>query len=302
MTARDPILVHAVSWVSGEPRLLVSNPLTDERTSLPLIGERLAFTVDAAGRFCTGVFVAHSADDGRHEPCDGHRLATTNGQCERCAARDASRFMHHAHRGGYVPESLDRHLAQPHWLYVATFADGASKVGTASDARKRVRLDEQGAVRATYVARICDGRSVRVLEDAVTERAGIPQTKHKTSKAAALTRAASPASLEASHADAVAQAAQAIIDMPGERPHEPWRPPPPHVAFFAHTRVHPLYPHPLDTGEHCLTPEAVVGGIALARVNDDDELVLVDLDRLRGRRLTLGGVRSPVTSTQHSLF
>lgn len=301
----DPLLVHSVSWTGRDPHLVVSNPLRAERDSLPLVGERLAFTVDDGGRYCTGRFVAGSADDGRHEPCDGSRLATSGKQCERCAARDDSRFMHHAHRGGFVPDSLKTYLAQRHWLYVATFADGVHKVGTASDRRKTVRLDEQGAVRATYVAVTDDGYAVRVLEDAVTEHLGIAQTRHASSKTTSLTRALAPHVLDAAHASRVADVEALMRSRgltPDALPHESWAPPASHAPFFAAAGVHPIYPHPLDSGEHCLTPQAMVGGVALARVNDDDDLVLLDLGQLRGRRITLGDVRSPATTTQHSLF
>lgn len=324
----EPLLVHAVSWAGREPHLVVSNPLRAERDSLPLVGQRLTFEVDASGRYCTGRFVALSAGDGRHEPCDGSRLATSGKQCERCAASDDSRFMHHAHRGGFVPESLNRYLAQPHWLYLATFADGAHKIGTASDLRKQIRLDEQGAVRATYVAHTPDGRTVRVLEDAVTQHLGVSQTRHRSSKTASLARPLDGDTLDAIHAGRVADveaflrgfsprhagasgANGAIEPSAGVSfPHERWVPPTLHDAFFAQPGVHPPYPHALTEGTHCLTPLALVGGVALVAVNRDaavgatstNDLMLVDLGHLAGRRITFADVRSPSTTAQHSLF
>lgn len=56
----------------------------------------------------------------------------------------------------------------PHWLSIATFADGATKVGTASDLRKRPRLVEQGAVSARYLAFADNGCIVRILEVEIT--------------------------------------------------------------------------------------------------------------------------------------
>lgn len=67
-------------------------------------------------------------------------------------------------------------MAQPHWLYLATFADGTTKVGTTAGPRKRSRLAEQGALFATYLAASPDGRRVRFLEDALTSRLGLTQT------------------------------------------------------------------------------------------------------------------------------
>lgn len=199
------VLVQSTSWAGREPHLVV---MTDdgERRTAPVMGRRMAFRVQPDVRFCVGRFDAARPGDARQVPCNGGRTVTVGTQCDVCAQRDDSRFMHHVHRGGYVPDSLASYLRQPHRLYIATFADGASKVGTASDSRGHGRLDEQGAVRATYVARVADGTAVRLHEDAVTAETGIPQTKHKSGKTAALTRPLSRKRIDAAHADAVEQA------------------------------------------------------------------------------------------------
>ena len=75
-----------------------------------------------------------------------------------------------------------------------------------------------------------------------------------------------------------------------------------HAGFFTGDGVFGTYPHPLSRGEHCLTPTAVVGGVALVTVNDDDAPLVVDLDALRGRRIAPADVRSPETMSQQSLF
>ena len=67
-------------------------------------------------------------------------------QCGACFARDDLRHMHDFHRSGHAPAGMRDYLAQPHWLYIATFADGTTKVGTASERSKWRRLAEQGAV------------------------------------------------------------------------------------------------------------------------------------------------------------
>lgn len=307
----DPLLVHGVAWASATPQLEVSSFTDDAPHPIPLLGRRLAFSVDPA-RYCLG-FREHTDAGSRHRLCDGSRLATTGHQCERCAARDTSRFMHHAHRGGYVPDTMNAALAQPHWLYIATFADGTSKVGTATDARKRIRLDEQGAVRATYLTRAADGYAVRHLEDAVTAEAGIAQTKHKSAKLAALAQALPLDEVARHHTETVRSAADVIaptLCLSADavlQDAEAWQPPEQHEAFFAGGRLHPIYPHALDVGDHALTPAALIGSVALVVVNDDDPAddgarVLIDLAALTGHRLTLGDVRSPEAAAQHGLF
>ncbi len=123
-------------------------------------GTRLGFRLAAAGKHCLGHHKVHGPADRDHVLCPDRAPAVKGSQCERCFVVDDSRLIHDFHRGGRVPPGLRAYLMQPHWLYVATFASGASKVGTAADLRKWNRLAEQGAVVARYVARADDGRVV----------------------------------------------------------------------------------------------------------------------------------------------
>jgi hypothetical protein len=230
-------------------------------------------------------------------------------QCEECAAQDEFRFAHHVHLGGYVPDALARYLEQPHWVYVATFADATSKVGTASGPRKTSRLDEQGAVRGTYVAYTPDGRVARVFEDAITEQAGIAQTKRRTTKATALERPAPPEALDTEHQAAVEQAIEVLAarsERPGVELHrEPWEPPPATIGFFADIPIGGWlpYPHDMIGGDHGFHIDAVAGSTVLARLRaDDDVRYVVDLGSLAGRRIALGAYASPDTPVQMSLF
>ena len=151
-------------------------------------GTRLGFRLAAAGKHCLGHHKVHGPADRDHVLCPDRAPAARGSQCERCFVLDDSRLIHDFHRGGRVPPGLRAYLMQPHWLYVATFANGASKVGTASHPRKWNRLAEQGAVVARYVARAEDGRVVRLLEDMITRDAGLPQQVRAAAKAAALRR------------------------------------------------------------------------------------------------------------------
>ncbi|WP_216698915.1 hypothetical protein [Arthrobacter sp. H20] len=103
-------------------------------------------------RYCLGFHRVFGPDAREHTPCPQQTTAERGYQCGRCFSRDDLRFMHDVHRSGVAPAGLLSHLAQEHWLYVTTFADGASKVGTASNLRKWHRLAEQGAVVARYIA------------------------------------------------------------------------------------------------------------------------------------------------------
>ena len=193
-------LVHGVFWDAGpavaaeagtpdggHPVMRLQDP-DGGFTELPLdAGTRLGFRLAAAGKHCLGHHKVHGPADRDHVLCPDRAPAAKGSQCERCFVVDDSRLIHDFHRGGRVPPGLRAYLMQPHWLYIATFANGASKVGTAANLRKWKRLAEQGAVVARYVARADDGRVVRNLEDLVTRDAGIPQQIRSAAKAAALT-------------------------------------------------------------------------------------------------------------------
>ncbi|MFF2082419.1 DUF2797 domain-containing protein [Nocardia sp. NPDC058176] len=268
------------------------------------MGARLAFTVSGAGRFCTGRSAFDRAGNGRFHDCDGRRPALTGRQCAECATADEFRFIHHAHRGGYLPAGLRAYVAQPHWVYIATFADASNKVGTAVHPRRRVRLDEQGAIRATYLAWADTGVTARVYEDLISSELGVVQAKRRSAKLAALVRPRPTAQIEDAHGRAVEVARELLAKSSAVLPLEPWRPPAEHAGFAgAAGRTDTVeYPHSLTSGDHCLSVAAMVGSAALVSVNEDEGLFVADLGALAGRRLVPGPVRSPQISTQLGLF
>ena len=141
---------------------------------------------------------------------------------------------------------------QPHWLYIATFAGGASKVGTASHLRKWNRLAEQGAVVARYIARAEDGRVVRILEDMITRDAGLPQQVRAAAKAAALVAPAAAVDLDALNRRLAGEARELLSRLPAdgfETVDEQWVRPGLAEAACAPAARHP-YPHELGSGEH----------------------------------------------------
>lgn len=285
--------------------MLCLHPLDGgERQQLGLLGSRLAFEVVGRGPYCTGRFVFGSLHGGGRVPCPGRALAVTGGQCERCAATDGFRFLHQVHRGGSVSGPLGAYVAQPHWLYIATFADATSKVGTAAQLRKRVRLHEQGALRATYVARAADGRLVRRWEDDLSQAIGLSQTKRGSAKVRALVGPRSGREIERAHQEQVRRAAPVLVRLGADVLAERWHPPAVHLDFWQGEAAggSPEYPHPLTEGPHCLSVHAMIGAAALATVNDAPRFVIADLGALKGRRILRTDVRSPPVVAQDSLF
>jgi hypothetical protein len=267
-------------------------------------GTRLGFRLAAEGKSCLGHHRVHGPGRRDHILCKGRSPAARGLQCERCFVADDFRLMHDFHRGGGVPPGLRSYLMQPHWLYVATFANGASKVGTASDLRKWQRLAEQGAVAASYIARAADGRVVRVLEDLVTRDGGLPQQVRSAAKAAALA-APAPANQLSSRNTTLAEEARRILSSAEEDGFEVvreiWSRPPLAGRLCSGTARH-TYPHVLDSGAHGFTVRSVCGSFLLATLEDTELEFVMDLGRLKGRTIELGEHRSEVPAVQEALF
>ena len=302
-------LVLGVSWPDRTPYLDLARVRDFARTRLPLHG-RLGWRVVAPGRWCTGWYGFDRRGEGQRWPCPDQNPAGTGRQCADCGLRDQFRFAHQGHLGGYVPAALEAYLGSPHWLYLATFADGFTKVGTASDSSRTSRLDEQGPRYASYLARAANGRLVREAEDEVTRRLEVPQHRRRAAKAAAFARPAPPAVVHARHAETVAQAAELVAAALQEEGLAPvdhqWHPaeamrllhaPPPSGSRL-------VYPHPLGEGEHGLHIEAVAGPAALARTDPAPDALryVVDLGSLTGCRVVVGDFTSAEAELQETLF
>jgi hypothetical protein len=328
-----PFLVHGVFWDGpppGSPAADGGTPVLRLQTGSGSLrevrldaGSRLGFRLAAAGKFCLGHHKVFSPSERHHVLCPDAAPAVKGSQCERCFVVDDSRLIHDFHRGGRVPEGLRSYLMQPHWLYVATFANGASKVGTASQLRKWNRLAEQGAVVARYIARADDGRVVRVLEDMVTREAGLPQQVRSAAKAAALAGPLPGARLDSLNQELAAKARSLVAGVAGAAvdgflvagaavdgflvADEQWlRPAQARAICRGETSRH-AYPHELSAGAHGFTLESLSGSNALARLPDHPAgepvpRFVVNLGLLKARRIELGDYASETPAVQEPLF
>ena len=297
-----------VSWPDRVPHLDLASVQDFRRSRVPVLG-RLGFRVTAEGRYCTGWY-GFDDDGGRLWPCPDRHRTSGSRQCADCALRDQFRFAHQGHLGGYVPPALEAYLAAPHWLYLATFADGFTKVGTASASRKQTRLDEQGPVWASYLAYAANGRLVREAEDEVTRRLEVPQHRRRAAKAAAYVQPALRSRVEARHQETVAQAAELIAGTVwggGVQPsRDRWEPPPAAEPLLdpppSGRRL--AYPHPLSDGEHGLHVDAAAGPAVLASTESGPDALryVADLGQLAGCRVVLGDYTSAEAELQETLF
>nr|WSW48666.1 DUF2797 domain-containing protein [Streptomyces sp. NBC_01001] len=294
---------HGVTWATGDPRLLLAPLPGGPLAYAEVMNQRLGYQVSRSGRWCTGRYGFIDTLNVEAVACLGRAPAEQNGQCAPCANRDDFRFAHQVHQGGHAPDALTQYMAQPHWLYLATFADGTTKVGTAAEPRRRSRLDEQGALFATYLTKSPDGRSVRHLEDALTRRLDMTQTVRAAAKLRALADLRGLGTARAGHDKDVARATEALTDMNLPAVLEEWTPPSEGDQLRTADAERVLYPHDLREGEHGFTPRSCIGTQVLAVLDSDDEAgYLLDLGALRGRRIVLGPFNSPGTAVQTTLF
>jgi hypothetical protein len=293
---------HGVTWATGDPRLLLAPLPGGPLIYAEIMHERLGYQV-GIGRWCTGRYQFLDTVHVEAVACPLRAPSGQGGQCARCAGQDEFRFAHQMHHGGTIPEALRRYMDQPHWLYLATFADGTSKVGTAAEPRKRSRLDEQGALFATYLAQADDGRAVRHLEDALSRRLDIPQTVRAAAKLQALAGVGNLSTARDTHEKNIVRAAEALAGMNIPLALETWEPPTEGERLRGHVGERALYPHDLREGEHGFTPLSCIGSSVLAVLDGEDAMAyLLDLGVLKGRRIALGPFSSPEAATQPALF
>lgn len=301
------MLIRGIDWATSGPVLQYQDD--GGAGLLPLAaGDWLRFSVRPGPRLCLGSFAVHGPVTATHMPCPRSAAAERGYQCGGCFSRDDFRYMHDIHhdtpRSGAVPAGLRAYLSQEHWLYIATFAGGATKVGTASGTRKWGRLAEQGAVVARYVAQAQDGRIVRLLEDRVTENLGLSQQVRSAAKAEALTEprpAAELAAVNAAHGAKVRQLLE-VVALDGFRIIEEDWVRPALASLLCQPGSRHGYPHGLEAGQHGLELKSMLGGYALAGVDGSDLDFVVNLGGLKGRCITLGQFSSAPASVQEPLF
>lgn len=293
---------HGVTWATGDARLLLAPLPGGPLIYAEIMNQRLGFAA-GTGSWCTGRYQFTDTVRVEAVACPDRAPTEQSAQCAQCLRQDEFRFAHQFHQNGNVPEALRQYMDQPHWLYLATFADGATKVGTAAEPRKQSRLDEQGAVIATYLTKFPDGRAVRHIEDALTRGLQIPQTVRATTKLKALATLSDLTAATAIHDHHVARAAETLAAMDTSVMLEKWNPPVEGDRMRVVRGIRMLYPHDLREDAHGFTVVSCIGTQVLAVLGGDDGVDFVlDLGTLKGRRITLGPFVSPAAAFQSSLF
>lgn len=257
-----------------------------------------------AGRWCAGHSRGRLDEDGTARfhtvPCPLHRRISRGQQCTECERLDEFRGIHRIHRGGPVTEAARAYALRPHWLYVATFPDGTSKVGTAHERSQSSRLDQQAVAAADYVALAEDGLEVRELEDAVTQVLGLTQAKRVEAKYRAWTAPLPGKDLAQIHDRTVHEAREYLaslddplaVDPPRHREsRERWAPSLTMHRAYEALRVEdprPLVPvQDFGTVPEAFWVSGAVGPFLTAHRGDPDHALLLNTAALKHRTVRL---------------
>ena len=302
----ETLVLLGVVWRDHVPHVRVRRVGQAASELRPAAGWRLGYQiVGEPALVCLGHVPFRSKTNDYHDCVRRPRPGSRH--CERCAIIEATfaSNLHHAHHKGSaeLDASVRDHLDQPNRLYLAAFRDGSIKIGTSTLSRSEKRLEEQGAWIARYVAETTNGRTVRHLEDAVTEYVGIGQAVSATRKLRGLVAPVPSEKLDAILEQAVddvrsmalARSRRDGVTMMDER----WRHP--MTDHPAVTKVL-AYPLPLDSGRHDLRVVTAVGRHLLVHRADGDDVFAVDPASLFGVRVQIGDFGSDEIAIQDALF
>ena len=277
---------------------------------VPLTGLIFGFQVVDTKRHCCGWFDLTGVQS-EFVPCAKSEIVESGTQCPTCKAREGFLSVHHAHDVRALPKNVSNYIGRPHRVYLDVFADGTVKVGTIAESRLDVRLAEQGAFAANYVAWTSDGIWARELEDALSSNLNLKQSMSGRSKLKALESNLEASTIHASldRASGLAQTFLRshykanddvkIYDSPKE-----WLPPECSASAFRSCPA-VLYPFAVTEGEHSFRVVGVTGSILVAHESEDDgfaQAMAVDLSALRGHRITLGDYAQREIKYQATLF
>lgn len=296
-------LSHGLEWVNRVPYLHLIDIDAPKSLLHPICSRFIGFAATSEAKYCLGCYVMPGGAAIRPSVCPDQAPAESSGQCARCAARDEFRFVHHAHSGRQIPAALEQYLRQKHWLYVATLADGSSKVGTAADVRKYSRIDEQGVFAASYVASASDGKSIRTLEDAISGELGIPQRASRSKKLQAMRAPLPIKEVSQRHASTASEISAVLEDRrPGCTVSERWEPPEAYRPLLD-LRSGNLYKESLREGQHGFFVEGCAGPFGLVRLHESSTVqLLMDFSETKGVRLTFGDYESGEHPVQMGMF
>lgn len=141
---KDLLLARVDFDRNKKPRLKLIEPETDRIYNFtPTFGEDITLEIATAQRFCIGW---HDLTTGEEFACpERSEVEKKYEQCPRCQKRTGfNPAFYNAAEGDISAQQIERNQ-QPHFVYLAYFAENTIKVGISFAGRDIARLLEQGA-------------------------------------------------------------------------------------------------------------------------------------------------------------
>lgn len=176
MQEGEYLLSHVGFSPNDHPQLLLRS--SNELHRFSPIGHTLTLKFNTNQRFCRGW---HNLATGEDAPCpDSAIIDDKYDQCAACQNRTGFNPAFY-HAKTVSPQQEARNL-EPHFLYLAYFADDIIKVGISHAKRGNARLLEQGALSAIILDTFPTAHIARHYEERIAALPGIYETVQLSKK------------------------------------------------------------------------------------------------------------------------
>lgn len=179
--AGDYLLTHVGFSKREKPTLF----LQKENEIIPFepLGQTFTIKFDLTTRYCTGWYDMRTGES--HVCPEANVVGPKYDECPACQKRTG--FNPAFYHATSVSEQQEERNQEPHFLYLAYFADDIVKVGISHAARGNSRLLEQGARSALILETFPSAHIARQYEAKIAALSGICETVQLRKKVAALT-------------------------------------------------------------------------------------------------------------------
>lgn len=181
MEEGEYLLSHVGFSADEVPKLSLRQ--NDTLTSFHPLGQTITLQFDTRQRFCRGW---HDLATGKDAPCPNNEIIGEKyEQCTACQNRTGFNPVFY-HAKTVSPQQEARNL-EPHFLYLAYFADNLVKVGISHAKRGSARLLEQGARSALVLETFPTAHIARQYEERIAALPNIYETVQLSKKIGLLT-------------------------------------------------------------------------------------------------------------------
>lgn len=286
------LLSHVGFSPEGAPYIVLQRD--NSLVSFNPLGHTTTFQFDTDQRFCRGW---HDLETGEDSPCpDGQIIDDKYDQCSACQKRTG--FNPAFYHAASVSPQQEARNQQPHFLYLAYFADDLVKVGISYAQRGNARLLEQGARSALILDTFPTAHIARHYEAKIAALPRICETLQLAKKIAQLEKLHDPSKAIATLTETRDRIEQALkVDFSKND-----------VQHFDDTYFPTTQPKFADayncTADHIISGQTIGMLGSLLFCYHQDTPVFLPLKKYVGYKVTVTNTESPLSlpAQQTSLF